>query len=114
VKTGERLFYLYTNKVNKMYGNDIPVMQKKEPDLKFPADFPEEIKDELLASRCNLSVNLSMNANEQIIGHFSYSYEDDYGNYDKSFNSWKGFEDHAKKFFSIQELYDKQQKGTKK
>lgn len=96
-----------------MYGNDMPVKSSKESDLNFPADFPEEIKDELLASRCNLNVSLSMNSSDQLVGNFSYSHKDDYGNYEKSFDSWKEFEDHAKKFFSIQDLYEKSQKKGK-
>lgn len=95
-----------------MYG--APIMtSKKESEFKFPEGFPEEIKDELLASRCNLRIDVSMNSDEQIVGHFSYSHEDDYGNYEKSFNSWKEFNDHAAKFFSIQDIYEKHKKKGK-
>lgn len=68
--------------------------------LKIDKNLPEQIQEELKAGRNRYSCSLRI-ADDKLVANFSYSNSKDYADYEKIFDSFEEFINHAEKFFGI-------------
>lgn len=85
----------------------------KKSEFSLPEGIPEEIKDEILASRTRLSCSIEVSQDGVINARYSYSKDDDYANFEKNHKTWEEFQTFCQKFFSIQNYHDNYQKKKK-